>query len=116
MEIIEAYQQDVDPSWTTSERGLFKKEGRDDEVFYVGGMARQPFGVVRAALRAARIDTKKIYDISFVGGQVGSLLTDVDYSGATERVLTGGKSTMNILKDFDPLSPELLKKNASGWC
>ena len=90
--------------------GSLKKKVKTTKVVYVGGMTQQPFGVVRAALRAAGIDTKKIYDISFVGGQVGSLLTDADYSEAIERMLTGGKSTMKILKDFDPLSPELLKK------
>ena len=65
---------------------------------------------MRSALRAAGIDTKRIYDVSFVGGQVGCLLTDVGYADTVERVLTAGKSTMKILKDFDPLSPELLRR------
>ena len=51
-----------------------------------------------------------IYDISFVGGKVESLLTDTEYADTVERVLTAGKSTMKILKDLDPLSPSLLKK------
>ena len=38
------------------------------------------------------------------------MLADVDYSEMIERVLTTGKSTMKILKGFDPLSPSLLKK------
>ena len=96
--------------WKPLKEGSLKKKVDTTRFVYVGGMARQHFGVVRAALRAAGVDTKKIYDISFVSGQVGSLLTDVDYSEAIERVLTTGKSTMKILKDFDPLSPELLKK------
>ena len=44
------------------------------------GTTRQPFGVVRAVLRAVGIDIIKIYYIFFVGGRVGSLLTDVYYS------------------------------------
>ena len=90
--------------------GSLKKKVETTKFVYIGGMTRQPFGVVRAALRAAGVDTKKIYDISFAGKQVGSLLTDIEYSETIERVLTAGKSTMKILKDFDPLSPSLLKK------
>ena len=70
--------------------GSLKKRVDTTRFVYVGGMIRQPFGVVRAALRAAGVETKKIYDISFVGGQVGSLLMDVDYSETIERVLTAG--------------------------
>ena len=49
--------------------GSLKKKIDTMKFVYVGGMTRQPFGVVRAALKAAGLDTKKIYDISFVGGQ-----------------------------------------------
>ena len=62
------------------------------------------------ALRTAGVDTKKTYGVSFVGGQVGCLLTDVVYADTVEKVLTAGKSTTKILKDFDPLSPDLLRR------
>lgn len=39
-----------------------------------------------------------------------SLLTDVECREAIERVLAAEKSAIRILKDFDSLGPELLKK------
>ena len=81
----------IRPGQPLKEGSLKKKVGTTRFV-YVGGMTRQPFGVVRAALRVPGVDTKKIYDISFVGEQVGSLLTDVDYSETIERVLTPGEA------------------------
>ena len=38
------------------------------------------------------------------------MVTNIDYSETIERVLTAGKSTMKILKGFDPLSSSLLEK------
>ena len=90
--------------------GPLKKKVETTKFVYVGGMTRQPFGLVRSALRAVGVDTKKIYDISFIGKQVGSLLTDTEYADTVEKVLTGGKSTMKIIKDFNPLSPDVIKK------
>lgn len=107
---IEAYQQEVGPSETTSERGLFKKESRDDKICLHRRNTPAPFGVVRAALSAVGVDTKKMYDASFIGGHAVKLLTDVEYCETIERVLTARKSTMKILKYFGPLSPELPKK------
>lgn len=34
----------------------------------------------------------------------------MEYADTAEMVLASGKSTTKILKDLDPLSPELLKK------
>ena len=93
--------------------GTLKEKVQTTKFVYVAGMTRQPYGVVRAALSAAGIDKRKIYDISFVGKQVGCLLTTNDYVETVEKVLTRGGSSMKILRDFDPMSNEHLKRPMS---
>lgn len=90
--------------------GPLKDKVNATKFIYVAGMTRQRYGVVRAALEAAGIEKKRIHDISFVGKQVGCLLTSTEYAETVERVLTAGNSTMKIIRDFDPLNNEHLKK------
>lgn len=61
----------------------------------MGGITWQLFEVVRAALRAAEIDTRKIYDISFVGRQVVSLPTDVNTAKRSSECLRPEKYDVN---------------------
>lgn len=94
--------------------GPLKEKVETTKFVYIAGMTRQPYGVVRTALRAAGVDTRKIYDISFIGKQVGSLLTTNEYAAKVEEVLTSGKSTMKVLKNFNPLSSELIKRSTEN--
>lgn len=90
--------------------GPLKEKVETTKFIYVSGLTRQRYSVVRSALSAVGIDSKKIYDISFVGKQVGCLLTTTEYAPTVKKVLTSGRSTMKILENFDPLSEEHLKR------
>lgn len=102
------------PPGNSLKEGPLKEKVDTTRFVYVKGMTRQRLGVARSALRAIGVDTKKIYDISFIGGQVASLLTSTDYAETVERVLTSGRSTLKILKDFDPLSGEHFRRTAQA--
>lgn len=85
------------------------------KFIYVGRMTSQPFWSVRLPLRANRIDTKKMYDIYFLRGQAGSLLTDIECADTAEKMLTAGKSTNDDPEGFRSFKPQAPKEEAFEW-
>lgn len=63
----------VDPPGQPLREGSLNNEVETTRFVYVGGITRQPLSWLRSVLRTIGVDTKKIYNISFVGGQVRSL-------------------------------------------
>lgn len=85
--------------------GSLESKVETTKFVHIGGVTRQPFGLVKSALGAAVVDAKKTYSISFVGGQVRSLQTDVEYANTVEKVVTAGENTIKILKDSTLWAP-----------
>ena len=85
MEAAKANEQEARPTWVTSKEGPLKEKVETTKFVYITGMTRQPYGVVRTVLRAAGVDTRKIYDVSFTGKQVGPLLTTNEYAAKVRR-------------------------------
>ena len=73
-------------------------------------MTHQPLLWCKCRFEANGIRREKDIRYIFCWGTGGVYITDIDYTETIERVLTAGKSTMKILKDFDPLSPSIIKR------
>ena len=89
----------------TIENEFLRDQIQGSKFLYVKGITRQPIRNVKKALSNAGIDVTSIYDISFVGRSVCSILCRQEDAAIIAEVINSLKSRICILEDFDPREP-----------
>ena len=94
--------------------GAIENEHLRDQVegakfLYVKGIRRQPARNIKKAFSQAGIDTTGIYDISFIGKSICSVLCKGEYVPIITEIINNSKSDARVLEDFNPLKPGVFR-------
>ena len=79
------------------------------KFLYVKGIVRQPVRNIKKTLDLAGIDTSSIYDISFIGKTVCSILCKAENYVMIADVINNSRSGARVLEDFDPMKPGIFR-------
>ena len=64
---------------------------------------------IKKVFGKAGIDTTGIYDISFIGKSICSILCKGKYTPIIAEIISNSKSDARVLEDFDPLKPGVFR-------
>lgn len=92
------------------ENPILREQVAGSKFVYVNGITRQPIRNIKETFDKLGIDVSSIYDISFIGKTVCSILCQADYCMMLTNIINRANSRATVLEDFDPLKPAIFRQ------